>query len=130
MKLVIAGSRHIRIQPGFIEAALANYGIRDQIKEVISGGAEGVDWAAEEFAIDFMDEEAKVLQAEWINGVQAGAARNKKMAEYADALLLIWDGRSSGSANMKMQMLKLRKPIYEIVIKAEAVSEEKKDGAG
>ena len=63
MKLVIAGSRHLRIEPGFIHSALINYGIRDQIKEVISGGAQGVDWAAEEFAIDFMDDEAKVLQA-------------------------------------------------------------------
>jgi hypothetical protein len=119
MRLIIAGSRHLRIDAEFIELSLKSLGIRDQVEEVISGGAPGVDWAAEEFAIDFLDKEAKVMQAEWINGVQAGPARNKKMAEVGDALLLIWDGRSSGSADMKTQMLKQRKPIYEVIIKGE-----------
>ncbi len=119
MKLVIAGSRHLRIDPEFIDISLRSFNIRDQIEEVISGGAEGIDWAGEEFSIDFLDKEAKVFQAEWINGVQAGHARNKKMADYGDALLIIWDGRSSGSADMKTEMLKLRKPIYEIILKGE-----------
>jgi hypothetical protein len=39
------------------------------------------------------------------------------MAEYADALLLIWDGKSRGSLNMKQQMLKLEKPVYEVIVK-------------
>ena len=119
MRLVIAGSRHLRVDGEFIHLTLQSLGIREEIEDVISGGSPGVDWAAEEFAIDFLDKEAKVLQAEWINGVQAGHARNKKMAEVGDALLLIWDGRSSGSANMKTEMLKLRKPIYEVIIKGE-----------
>ena len=119
MKLITAGSRHLRLEPEFIEIALNSFGIRDQIEEIISGGAEGVDWAGEEFAIDFLDKEAKVFQAEWLNGVQAGHVRNKKMAEVGDALLIIWDGRSSGSADMKTEMLKLRKPIYEIILKGE-----------
>jgi hypothetical protein len=39
------------------------------------------------------------------------------MAEYADALLLIWDGESKGSLNMKQRMIGLKKPVYEVVLK-------------
>jgi hypothetical protein len=39
------------------------------------------------------------------------------MAEYADALLLIWNGESRGSANMKENMVKLGKPVYEVILK-------------
>ena len=118
MKLIIAGSRTIRLEAAYIDLTLESLGIRDDIEEIISGGAEGVDWAGEEFAIDYLDQEAKVFQADWIRGHCAGPERNKVMAEYADALLLIWNGTSPGSANMKMQMLKLKKPVYEVVIKA------------
>ena len=38
------------------------------------------------------------------------------MAEYADAALVIWDGKSKGSADMLKQMHRLEKPvaIYEM----------------
>ncbi len=51
------------------------------------------------------------------HGKAAGPIRNKEMAEYADALLLIWDGKSRGSASMKKEMEKLEKPIYEVILK-------------
>ena len=58
------------------------------------------------------------FKAEWtIHGKAAGPIRNRKMAEYGDALLLIWDGTSKGSSNMKIEMEKRNKPIYEIIIK-------------
>lgn len=117
MKLIIAGSRHLRIEPAFIHLMLCHHGIADEVEEVVSGGAEGVDWAGEEFSIDYLDKEATVFQADWLQGHAAGPARNKKMAEYADCLLILWDGRSPGSANMKSEMLKLKKPIYEVIIK-------------
>ena len=118
MKLIIAGSRHIKLEAAYIDLTLNSLGIRDEVKEIISGGAEGVDWAGEEFSIDYLDQEAKVFQADWLQGHSAGPARNKVMAAYGDAVLLIWDGRSPGSANMKLEMLKLKKPIYEVLIKA------------
>lgn len=121
MKLIIAGSRHFRVNSEFIECSLDSFGIKKDVIDIISGGAQGIDWAGEEYAIDFLEKEAKVMQADWASGVQAGPARNKKMAEIADALLLIWDGKSSGSANIKMQMLKLSKPIYEIIMKGHEV---------
>lgn len=38
------------------------------------------------------------------------------MAEYGDALLLIWDGKSRGNASMKKEMQKQNKPIFEVVL--------------
>jgi len=51
------------------------------------------------------------------HGRAAGPIRNREMAKYGDALLLIWDGASRGSANMKQEMIKLGKPVYEVILK-------------
>jgi hypothetical protein len=58
-------------------------------------------------------------------GKKAGHLRNKQMADHGTHLLLIWDGLSKGSANMKAQMQKVDKPIYEIIIENPKVEDEK-----
>ena len=44
--------------------------------------------------------------------------RNPKIVieatEYADILILIWDGKSRGSGNMKANMIRLNKRVIEI----------------
>jgi hypothetical protein len=40
----------------------------------------------------------------------AGFARNDEMADYADAALIFWDGKSTGSADMAKRMKKRNKP--------------------
>lgn len=45
--------------------------------------------------------------------IQIGAV----VADYADALLLIWDGESKGSANMRSEMLNRRKLVYEVTLR-------------
>lgn len=117
MKLIIAGSRHLTPSANFINELTEQFFIRKDIEEIVSGNAHGVDFAGEEFSIEFLDQEAKSFPADWSRGVSAGHARNKQMAAYADALLLIWDGKSHGSANMKEEMMKQKKPIYEIIVK-------------
>lgn len=115
MKLVIAGSRYIIVTVNLIDETL------DKLKlspsEIISGGATGIDTCAEHYAeckkIDF-----RLFEADWTkNGKSAGPIRNLSMAKYGDALLLIWDGKSRGSANMKSSMLRLKKPVYEVIVK-------------
>lgn len=91
-----------------------------EITEVVSGAAIGVDQEGEHWASHYGAKVKRfpVEKEDWINkGKSAGPIRNKKMADYADALLLIWDGQSRGSANMKYQMERLNKPIYEIILK-------------
>lgn len=118
MKLIIAGSRTLNFGCDEIIKALSFYRIyAPHLTEIISGGAKGIDRAGEYYA-KRITLPLKMFPADWDkHGKAAGHIRNKEMADYADALLLIWDGTSSGSKNMKEQMLKLNKPIYEIVLK-------------
>lgn len=129
MKLIIAGSRTITLSPEAIIDFLRIYKIKPL--EIVSGEAKGIDESGKNFyysekkasfgcnglnheRVSFL----KGFPADWnTHGKAAGPIRNRQMAEYADALLLIWDGKSRGSANMKKEMEKLGKPIYEVIIK-------------
>lgn len=121
MKLIIAGSRDIHFTSEFIDSLYGNVFIIDDednmLSEIVSGGCSGVDKAAEWWARDTQTP-LKIFTAEWDKyGKSAGPIRNRQMANYGDALLLIWDGKSRGSANMKLEMEKLNKPIYEVILR-------------
>lgn len=97
MKTIIAGSRHIK------DAAIVCKAVelsKFEITEVVSGGAPGVDTAGEAIA-ETMGLPLKVFPAKWeIHGRAAGPIRNQQMAEYADALIAVWDGKSKGTKDM------------------------------
>lgn len=122
MKLIIAGSRTIdNLSKYFIRDLFKNLGIDfnnpDVLHEIVSGTAKGVDTCGEHFAKSYNIPLIK-FPANWDNyGKKAGFIRNKQMSEYADGLVLIWDGESKGSASMKKLMIDLNKPVYEIIIK-------------
>jgi hypothetical protein len=117
MRLIIAGSRNIdlcNLEIRDLVNAITNY---RQPSEVVSGGARGIDEYGEDYGHN-NGIPVKVFEANWEEkGRAAGPIRNKEMAEYSDALLLIWDGQSKGSASMKKEMLKLNKPVYEIILR-------------
>lgn len=99
MKCIIAGSRTIT-DSVILQAALNASGFQDEITEVVWGGADGVDTLGWEWSCE-QRLSAKRFPANWSkHGRVAGPIRNREMAEYADALLLVWDGESRGSANM------------------------------
>jgi hypothetical protein len=119
MKLIIAGSRTIELPEHEIASYLDDFTNLPKIKEVVCGGATGVDECGKKYAKEYCLPVLTFL-ADWDrHGKGAGPIRNKQMADYADALLLIWDGESKGSANMKATMEKLKKPVYEVIIKKE-----------
>jgi septum formation topological specificity factor MinE len=122
MKLIIAGSRMIKVSSEDFMSLLNLHKIYYlNISEIVSGGAIGVDLSGEDFA-NLFGFKLKKFPADWEeHGKAAGPIRNRQMAEYADALLLIWDGESRGSASMKKEMQKLKKPIYEVIVKTENV---------
>lgn len=116
MKLIIAGSRHLEIPFDELFKIVDKLGLTNGLEEIVSGGASGIDRCGENMAEGY-EYKLKRFPADWTKyGSSAGPRRNRQMAEYADALLLIWDGKSRGSANMKARMLGLKKPLYEIII--------------
>jgi hypothetical protein len=97
MRVIVAGSRGIT-DLSVVREALERSGF--EVTEVVSGGARGVDRLGEELARE-MGLPCRVFPAEWSShGRSAGVLRNRRMAEYADALVAVWDGRSRGTANM------------------------------
>lgn len=120
MRVIIAGSRNMFVEETFILELSTIYNIL--YDEVVSGTCLGIDRCGENFANKYHIS-LKKFPADWLNlGKSAGPIRNAEMAKYADALLLIWDGQSKGSANMKKEMLKLNKPVYEVIMKVHNVS--------
>ncbi len=117
MKLSIAGGRDLHVGRLFVRTAFYKYKLYESVTEIVSGGAAGVDFHGEEFS-QFENIPLRIFKADWNTyGKVAGPKRNKQMAEYADALLLIWDGESRGSKNMKETMEKLGKPVYEVIVR-------------
>lgn len=115
MKLIIAGCRNFVNQDFIIQHIDENVVLWD-IKEVVCGGAEGVDKIGAYWAQIHKIPVAYHI-AEWRKfGPSAGPIRNKKMAEYGDELLAIWDGKSKGTKNMIDQMNKLGKPVKVVIV--------------
>ena len=117
MKLVIAGSRDINLDIGTIHNIVDTLIPMDiEITEVVSGACRGMDISGENWA-KFHEIPIKKFKPKWDElGKKAGPVRNKEMAEYADALLLI-HADTPGSLSMKEEMLKLEKPVYEVILK-------------
>ena len=112
MKLIIAGSRNIDKYRAFYEAFIWLAESPLESVEFVTGCC---PTGADQVPLMLPDAIVHEFPADWKkHGKAAGPVRNKEMAKFADALLLIWDGKSSGSRNIKIQMLKLDKPVYEV----------------
>jgi predicted Rossmann-fold nucleotide-binding protein len=118
MKTIIAGSRNIRATLYDIAKAVNASGFA--ITEVVSGGAKGIDRLGENWALAH-NIPVKQFFPDWKNldtpnaivksnqygqyNALAGFDRNEKMAEYAEALIAIWDGSSNGTKDMITRMI-------------------------
>lgn len=114
MKVVIAGSRGIKDAARVSDAvAFAEL----PVTEVVSGAARGVDALGEEWAAA-RGIPVRRFPANWrAHGLRAGRMRNLEMAEYADALVAVWDGRSAGTKHMIEAMQARGKPtfVYRVI---------------
>ncbi|MBX3291045.1 MAG: DUF2493 domain-containing protein [Acidobacteria bacterium] len=94
MKVLVCGSRTIN-DPAVVSQAIEQSGIRPT--SIISGGARGVDRLAGEYAASHGIEFTEYL-ADWDRfGKRAGFLRNYVMVGEADAVIAVWDGKSSGT---------------------------------
>lgn len=97
MKTIIAGSRSIT-NINILLRAIRKSNIKPSL--VISGGAKGVDKLGEIWA-NKKEVPIKIYPADWNKfGKSAGYRRNVEMANNADALIAIWDGKSKGTKHM------------------------------
>lgn len=104
MKLMVVGSRSIK------DFDLSPY-ISADVETVISGGAGGIDSLAEQYA-DQHRLSKYILRPRYnLYGRAAPLKRNEKMVEIADAVLIIWDGRSKGTQYTLKYAKKINKPI-------------------
>lgn len=105
MKVIIAGSRGVTSYKTVRDAMeLADLVLGIYPTEVVSGKARGVDTLGERWAHRYRVP-VKPFPAAWraADGTLdrgAGHRRNEQMAAYADALVAIWDGTSTGTADM------------------------------
>lgn len=117
MKLVIAGSRTFNLNTTDLWSILIMANLDRRTTTIISGGASGIDTTAIQMAKDYEINYYEYM-ADWIKyGKAAGPMRNKRMAVEGDELLVVWDGESKGSANMKSEMLLLKKPVHEVILR-------------
>jgi len=109
MKLLIVGSRSIT------DFDLSPY-ISKDVDTIISGGANGIDTLAEEYA-DVNHLSKYILRPQYnLYGRAAPLRRNEQMVDIADAVLVIWDGRSKGTQYTLKYTQKKNKPVTLVQI--------------
>lgn len=100
MKVIIAGSRSAGEYMNFLDVEKAVLQSGFVISEVVSGTARGADRLGEQFAESYRIP-IKRFPAAWeVHGRSAGYIRNSEMANYADALIALWDYNSRGTKHM------------------------------
>ena len=109
MKLLIAGSRSIQ------QFDLTPY-IPVETDCIISGGANGIDSLAEKYA-DRHRLSKIILRPQYhLYKRNAPLMRNKRMVEWADTVLIVWDGASKGTRHTMEYAQKLNKPVILVQI--------------
>lgn len=104
MKIAVIGSRNLNVEH------LENF-IPDDVEEIVSGGAIGVDASAREYArrngkklTEFFPDYKKY-------GKSAPLYRNLQIIKYADEVVAFWDGKSRGTKYVIDNCIKIGKKI-------------------
>lgn len=113
MKIIVAGGRNYSgTETGASERSSIIKALLGRASEVVSGGAPGADALGEAYAQEF-GLPVRRFPADWNrHGKAAGPIRNRKMAEYADAVVLLPGGR--GTASMADEARKLCLWIFDL----------------
>lgn len=108
MKLAVIGSRNLT------NIALEQY-ITDEVREIVSGGAVGVDTCAAEYAKRKGLRLTEFLPKYERYGRAAPIIRNKEIVDYADKIIVFWNGSSKGTLSVIKYAQKAEKPCKVIV---------------
>lgn len=99
LKLIIAGGRDFADYL-LLKTKVLYFTQKWESVQIVCGGARGADSLGEKLAKE-MNWNIQYFRADWDEyGKSAGYRRNKEMAEYANALVAFWDGKSKGTKHM------------------------------
>lgn len=106
-KLMIAGTSKVLVTAELINELTFIYNLLGPCREIVIGYDKDMDQVSKEWADLYQTMEIKQFTADKI----------QDMLQYADGLLLIWDGISKRSAKIKEDMIKLDKPVFEMILR-------------
>lgn len=107
MKLAIIGSRTIT------NVDLPKY-VSDDVRTIISGGTKGVDAIAEKYA-DKKRLSKYIIRPQYRKYGKGGAIiRNREIVDFADEILVFWDGTSKGTKSTIDYANKIGKKIIVV----------------
>ena len=109
MKIAVVGSRDITVSD------IGKY-VAD-VDEIVSGGAKGVDSCAAEYAKESGKKLTVFLPQYDRYGRAAPIVRNKKIVDYADKIIVFWNGKSKGTLSVIKYAEKVGKPCEVILCK-------------
>lgn len=104
MKVAVIGSRSLSI------TNLENY-LPENVTEIVSGGAAGIDTSAREYAVSNNLKLKEFLPEYEIYGRFAPLKRNIQIIEYADMVIAFWNNKSSGTRFVIKECLKRSIPL-------------------
>ena len=90
MKVAIIGSRNLVVNN------LNDY-LPEEVTEIVSGGAKGIDTCAKLYALQNKIKLTEILPEYSLYGRGAPLKRNLQIIRYADLVLAFWDGKSKGT---------------------------------
>lgn len=110
MKVAIIGSRGLQVQN------LEMY-LPDDVTEIVSGGARGVDTSAREYAHANGIKLTEFLPDYEQFGRRAPLIRNIDIIKYADVVFAFWDGTSRGTKYVIDNCKKMGVPVRVFLYK-------------
>ncbi len=109
MKIAIIGSRTLQVQH-------LNLFLPDNVTEIVSGGASGIDSYAKKYALDNNIKYTEFLPDYKQYGRKAPLIRNIEIIDYSDMVLAFWDGKSKGT-RFVIEHCKRNKKKSEYILK-------------
>ena len=108
MRLAVIGSRNLMVDD------LEPY-LPAGVTEIVSGGAKGIDACAKRYALQKGLKLTEFLPQYHKYGKAAPLLRNLEIIQYADQVVVFWDGRSRGTKYVIDHCAKFRKQLQVFI---------------